>query len=119
MKASMSRLSRWSAWIMSAVPPPSTQSCTGCPSRSSSASPCKARSSSWCQLLKQSLQRGIGFAGGLLHLAVGGSKSALRYAAKLRKPQDELWTNIRKESGDVHYPLATLAGRQGVHELLW
>src|SRR6266567_2007008 len=103
---------------MSAVPPPSTQSGTGCPSRSRSASPCRARSSSWCQLLKPSLQRGIGFACCLLHLAVGGSKSARRYAVKLRKLQDEFRTNVRKESSDVYRPLATLAGRQGVHKLL-
>jgi hypothetical protein len=39
-------------------------------------------------------------------------------AVKLCDPADELWTDIGKEGGDVHRPLAALAGRHGVHELL-
>src|SRR6266516_6697336 len=114
----MSRLRRWSAKIMRAVPPPSTQSGTGWPCRSSLASPCRVRSSSWRQVFKQVLQRGVRFARGRLHHVVGGSQFARRYSVKLRETQDELGTNVGKEGGDVYRPSAALAGRQGVHELL-
>src|ERR1700722_482285 len=113
----MSLLRGWSAKIMRAVPPPSTQFGTCWPCRSSSASPCRVRSSSWRQLLKQVLQRGVGFARGRFHLIVAGSQFALRYAVKLRESQDELRTYIGKEGRDVHGPSPALAGHQGVHQL--
>jgi hypothetical protein len=69
-------------------------------------------------LSKQVLQRGVGFARGLFYLAVGGRQFVGRDAVKLCEPEDGFWTDVGKEGGDVHRPLAALAGRQGVHGLL-